>query len=563
MAKPRSKPQLSLDMAHVCDDAEGIPDDHWSRLFFAHVYCAFDDADFAEMYEEGGRSPISPGFLAALTILQMMFDVSDRVAVEWTVMRRDWRIALGIGRDYTGFHATVLCRFRQRLVKEEEGKQSQQHGWTVFNTVLNQAKALNFMRSRTKLRVDATRLLANVSRLSRADAIQEAMRVVVRGLYDGYEELHGVEELVRLYDRYSEESWVGTGSNSEERLTELGQDGYCLLGLCGDREVKGQETLAQILTENFERSEEGESVEPLPQEGLAKDRILTPHEPDVESGKKGNEKWLGDKVHLVETAEKGKPNFVTDVLVTGPRQEDSSVVPEILERVRSGTPEAKTLLADAGYGSAEASVKAQEMGIDLVAPPRPSSSRGKIPVTEFEFDFERRVARCPQGHESMVWWQGEKTIKIRFPASICQACPRREECTTSSQGRMLHVGRHHQQLIRNRERAQTEEFRNLYKGRAAVEATVSELVRCCGFRRSRYRGKVFRELHAILCATALNVRRLLRALADPDRSTGSSDARSGAQADVRLCGIIGRLWMALVVRGRPHRRRPTTRVRAA
>jgi hypothetical protein len=549
MAKPRSKPQLRLDMAHVCDDAEGIPDDHWSRLFFAHVYCAFDDAEFAEMYEEGGRYPISPGFLASLTILQMMFDVSDRVAVEWTVMRRDWRIALGIGREYTGFHPTVLCRFRKRLAGEE-GEERHKYAWEVFKKVLAQAKALNMLGSATKVRVDATRLLANVSRLSRADAIQEAMRVVVRGLYNGYEELHEETDLVRLYERYGEESWVGTGSNDEGRLTELGQDGYRLLELCGDREVKGKETLEQILAENFERSEEGESVEPLAEEALAKDRILTPHELDVESGKKGSEKWLGDKVHLVETAEKGKPNFVTDVLVTGPRQEDSSVVPDILERVRSGTPEAKILLADAGYGSAEASVKAEGMGIDLVAPPRPTSSRGKIPVTEFEFDFERRVVRCPEGHENRDWWQGEKTIKIRFPASACQGCPRREECTTSSEGRMLHVGVHHEKLIQNRERAQTEEFRNLYKGRAAVEATVSELVHCCGFRRSRYRGKVFRELHAILCVTALNVRRLMRALADPERSTGSSDAASAAQAAIRSCVALWRLWRALVARGR-------------
>jgi len=554
MAKPRSRPQLSLDMAHLYDDAEGIPEDHWCRLFFAHVYCAFDDADFAEMYETGGRSPISPGFLAALTILQMMFDVSDRVAVEWTVMRRDWRIALGIGREYMGFHPTVLCRFRKRLAKQR-GKQKHKHAWKVFEKVVSQAKALNFMRSPTKVRVDATRLLANVSRLSRADAIQEAMRVVVRGLYEGYEALHGEKELVRLYERYGEESWVGTGSNSEERLTELGQDGYCLLGLCGDREVKGKATLVQMLAENFERSEADGSVEPLSEEALAKDRILTPHEPDVESGKKGDEKWLGDKVHLVETAEKGKPNFVTGLLVTGPREEDSSVIPQILDCVRSGTPEATILLADAGYGSAEASVKAEGVGIDLVAPPRPSSSRGTIPVTEFDFDFERRVVRCPEGQDSMVWWQGKKTIKIRFPASICQACPRREECTTSCEGRMLHVGRHHQQLIRNRERAQTEEFRNLYKGRAAVEATVSELVRCCGFRRSRYRSKEFRELHAILCVTALNVRRLLRALADPERSTGSSDARFAAQADVRLWGILWCLTMGLVVRARPFRRR--------
>jgi len=55
MAKPRSRPQLRLDCAHVADQAAGIDDDHWSRRFFAHICCSFDDARFAGLYQEGGR----------------------------------------------------------------------------------------------------------------------------------------------------------------------------------------------------------------------------------------------------------------------------------------------------------------------------------------------------------------------------------------------------------------------------------------------------------------------------------------------------------------------------
>jgi hypothetical protein len=61
MAKPKSRPQLSLTSAHLQDTAAGIGEDHWSRLFYEHVYCAFDDAQFAALYHEGGR-PLSRGF---------------------------------------------------------------------------------------------------------------------------------------------------------------------------------------------------------------------------------------------------------------------------------------------------------------------------------------------------------------------------------------------------------------------------------------------------------------------------------------------------------------------
>jgi len=57
MAKPKSKPQLSLDPAHIFDQAVGIPHDHWSRLFFEQIYCPFDDADFTDLYEQGRSLP--------------------------------------------------------------------------------------------------------------------------------------------------------------------------------------------------------------------------------------------------------------------------------------------------------------------------------------------------------------------------------------------------------------------------------------------------------------------------------------------------------------------------
>ena len=120
MAKPRSHPQLSLQSAHLHDDAAGIPCDHWSRAFFEHVYSAFSDADFSALYQEGGRYPISPSLLASISILQYMHRASDRVAVDNTVMRRDWRIALGITPDYTGFDASVLCTFRKRLLAHDQ-----------------------------------------------------------------------------------------------------------------------------------------------------------------------------------------------------------------------------------------------------------------------------------------------------------------------------------------------------------------------------------------------------------------------------------------------------------
>jgi len=517
---------LRLDSAPIADDAAGIGPDHWSRRFYTHLFRAFSDREFQDLYEEGGRYPVSPSLLACMTILQYMFRVSDRQAVECTIMRRDWRIALGIGPDWEGFCPTVLVRFRQRL--KRAGRQKE-----IFDRVLGQVRKLGLLRGR-RLRVDATHLLADVAVLSRGDMIQEAIRVVVCAAERADAELCGNVAFRRLREAYAEEVWVGGGRSDEARLVELGRDGQALLGLCGDRPVRGKEVLEQILRENFFFPEDGQDPRPLEPDERPADHIMTPHEPDVRLGKKGEKLWLGDKAHFVETAEPDGPNFITDVLTTDPRREDSTQTEALLERARFGMGELDMMLADAGYSSAHNSKQAAALGVDLVSPPRQNTSDAAIPLSAFAIDLERRVARCPEGKESIVWQVRDRRINIRFRRADCRACPRRAECTKSKQGRSLGISRDYDQLLWDRARAQTEEFKALYRQRAAIEGTISQLVHLCGLRRSRYRGPTGRAFHALMAAAALNVRRLLGCLAAGE-----------APEEEAFCAFLARLAAAL------------------
>jgi len=316
---------------------------------------------------------------------------------------------------------------------------------------------------------------------------------------------------LRLHEAYGEAVWVGSGGG-EQKLSELGRDGFALLELCGERPAQRKEVLKQILQENFICSQDDEP-KPRPPQQLPKDRILTPHEPDVRAGKKRNHSWLGDKVHLVETAEPGETAFVVDVMTTDPRVEDSTVTQELAQRSRLIVPQAETLIADSGYASAANSKAVAALGLELIAPPRADTSGKAIPASDFEFDFERRVARCPEGHESVYWKPSGRNIKVRFDAATCRACPRWGQCTSNRRGRFLGVSRDYEQLLCDRQRACQPRFAELYRLRSPIEASISEAVHCCGLRRSRYRSGPKRAFHAILAATALNVRRLLRCLA--------------------------------------------------
>jgi transposase len=532
MAKPTSRPQLSLEAAHLWDEAAGIPEEHWSRAFFTKVYLGFDDAQFADVYEDGGRYPVSPRLLAGITILQYMFKVSDRAAVDNSLMRRDWRVALGRELSYEGFDPSVLCRFRQRL--QQAGRIRE-----LFDTIVRRLREEGLVRGR-RLRVDATKLIADVAALSRADMIQEAIRIVVHDLYRRYPELQQRPDFLRLHEQYGEEVWLGGGSSGEQKLTDLGRDARALLALCGERAAKGKDVLAQIGAENFLFPEEGEP-QPLAGDERPKDHIVTPHEPDVRTGCQNETCWTGDKVHFVETAAEGGENFIVDVVTTDPRVTDDTMLPEIAQRVRFAVPEAEVLLADGGYASAANTKEAAGVGLDLVTRPRANTAKNQISASDFDFDFERQVARCPEGHES-VWWRPKgREIQIRFPTAACRACPRRAKCTTSQRGRYLGISKDYEQLVQDRRRAQTPEYAREYRRRAPIEATISQLVHQCGLRRSRYRGQAQREWHALTAATALNVRRWLRcgvSAAAPQEGLGGVLAHVGRAASHGFLALL-------------------------
>lgn len=507
MGKPKSRAQLSMAAAGVSDDWGGIPDSHWSYQFYKHVLLAFDDAAFGGLYQSGGRQPVSPRLLCGVMILQYMHRVSDRVAADNTVMRRDWRIALGLEPGYQAFHPTVLCYFRRRLLEHDRER-------AIFDTVWQRVQDLGLVRQHTKVRVDATHLIADVAVLSRGDMLREALRVVVCNLGMARPKVWRRLDFLSLRERYGTECWLGGSRDTEGTLCDLARDGQRLLRLCGPYDVKGRAVLERMLAENFVFA--GDEPTARPPAELPPDHLVTPHEPDVEVGKEGAKLWNGDKVHVVETTVAGEPGFISDVVVTGPRVPDNILLPEVAQRVAFNTPAVDTVLADSGYAAAGNTAAAAELGLDLVSRPRVNNSRGFFPATDFDLDLARQVARCPQGHESLPW-RRDARLRIKFPRGACRACPRRAECTNSpTEPRTLTLSPHYEQLVADRARAGTAEHRKLYRQRAGIEATMSELVHRCGLRRSRYRGRRKRALHALLAATALNVRRLLRRLAPRD-----------------------------------------------
>jgi len=71
----------------------------------------FEDEEFTDLYPADGRPGFSPGQLALVSVLQFAEDLSDRAAAQAVRTRIDWKYALGLELEDSGFDHSLLCDF--------------------------------------------------------------------------------------------------------------------------------------------------------------------------------------------------------------------------------------------------------------------------------------------------------------------------------------------------------------------------------------------------------------------------------------------------------------------
>jgi transposase len=493
------------------------------------------DAQFAELYEARGRAAISPSLLALVTIFQFLEDLPDREAARQVAVRLDWKYALRLPLGYAGFDFSCLCYFRRRLLAHERGR-------LLFEAVLARVRALGFLRKHGKQRTDSLGVVGAVRELSQLELMTEAVRLALRALRaadPGWVERAVPAAMLADYlERRAD--YRLTAEEREAGLLRAGQDAAWLLDRLGAgdaavlRGLAEVRTLAAIWEQRYERSDG--RVRRRARTVDCTELIVTPHDPGVRIGQKRGHAWWGDKVHVTETIaepEAADPvdrvRFITDVATAGASSGDGEALAGIRDRLTERDLLPPEQVVDSGYVSGRHLAESAAAGVDLVGPPLADTSTNGLKLADFVIDRDARRAVCPAGRVATKWAvrterDGSRSIQIRFPAAACNACPLRSLCTTGTGGRNLSISEHHERLAARRAEARTPAFRAKLRTRAGIEATLSELVRAHGLRRHRYRGDAKRHFEHLLKAAACNLKRLARALADPQQAPGSAPA---------------------------------------
>jgi transposase len=524
MSLPQFSTQQSLfGVGSLADSL--FPATNRFRLFSEKIWPLLAQARPAleTMYcHDNGRPAAEPVVLAGVCLLQFLERVPDRAAMELLAMHLGWKRALQRDLDAAAYDPSLLTYFRERLLEHEQGR-------LVFDTILDGLCDVGLVAKRTRQRLDSTHVLGVVRQMSSLECVRETLRLALETLADAVGKAQRPAAWASWWERYVESKldYRAEEQTLWEKLDQAGADARALLEWVMSLPVAAQTQpkvtlLAQVFDEYFERVEQIWRGRRQHVSG----GIRNPHEPEAQWRTKGQKKsWTGYQVQVAETAAEqpvapGEPTrqFVTAMETQVATASDEAGMEQVLAvQQAAGQDRPSELYVDGAYVSAAKMAEAHAEGWELLGPAQPSVSKGTGYVTEaFDVNVAERVARCPSGEASTQCSRLEEAargkVSYRFEWSWkCRDCAHRDACVGAGQRhRSLAVGEHHGLLQARRRAMKTDAFTGLMKRRAAIEGTISELVRAHGLRQARYRGLRKVTLQNWLTGAACNVKRWLR-----------------------------------------------------
>jgi transposase len=420
-----------------------------------------------------------------------------------------------------------LSEFRSRLI---DGQMEQR----LLDELLERFRQRGVLKARSQQRTDSTHIQAAVRNLNRLEMLGETLRHALDQLAVSAPEWLKARAPRSWYERYGarfEAARLPKSQTEREQLAlQIGQDGYRLLGwaYAADtpevvRKHPAVEILRRVWLQQYYLQEEQISLRKsgnLPPSELS---IVSPFDPEARFSIKRQTGWLGYKAHLSEVCEDHQPHWVTHVETTVATVQDGQAIGTIHAALAAKNLLPSQHFVDMGYVDTDVLSESQtRYGVEVIGPIQQDNtwqaqSLQGLDISQFEIDWERQVATCPQGKTSLPWKQsvdisGRARIDATFHVRDCRPCPLRADCTHSAKKpRILSFKpRPEYELLQwARQREQTPEFKESYRRRAGIEGTISQTTRSFDLRRSRYIGQTKTHLQHILTAIAVNLIRFV------------------------------------------------------
>lgn len=444
------------------------------------------DADFqntlAQSYspEPSGKAPVEVGVLALALLLQAYCNVSDRDTVELTVMDKRWQMVLDcLGAEQPLFSQGTLFNCRMRLMAHNLDK-----------TLLDRTVALaettgGFGARQLRAALDSTPLFGAGRVEDTLNLLGHALRKAV-GLVA--QEL-GTSPALLLEEAALDLNWGAPGAKEKalrlvleevDRWKRWLEQHQSLVEPASPLQDV-MDTIVQIVEQDTEPDPEGSPGGRRIKKQGAPDRRISIEDKDLRHGRKSSAKTFnGFKEHFVLDLDSKVTREVVVCPANEPEYEAVELVAEELERGQG------LLQLDIDLGDMASPRIAQwaAQGVYIIARPWPQGGP-LFTKPDFTLDFQHGTVTCPNG-QTVPMVPGRDA---QFPASACDPCPVRVQCTKAriGQGRSLTIREDEPFQQKLRAKLQTKRGRASLRKRTAVEHAIAHHL-AHQSRRARYKG---------------------------------------------------------------------------
>jgi hypothetical protein len=524
-------------------------DESWAALFREHILCELPVSKVAPFFSGCMGRPTKELYTAlGVLVLQQMLDLTDEETVSQLAFNLQWHYALDIADEAD--ESKYICEktlWNMRTVVIENN--IDEDLFVQSADVL--AKVFNVDTS--KQRIDSVHIKSNMRRLGRIAIFAKSIHTFLVNLKRQHEDALGTLDQ-GLVKKYLPDKALGCfslvkPSEAEKTLESVSGDLFLLVQrFQDDPQVNSMycyRTMLRVLKEHCViKQEEGGPAElkVKPNREVPSDSLQNPSDPDATySGHKGQ----GYQVQVMETycthedeQERDKTlNLITHVEVQPACASDANALIPALESASERDLGPEEVLADSLYGSDNNCKKAEAMGVEIISPAKGSAKEG-ISLSDFSFSQRGKIIACPQGHVPVMTKHKKTMFTAGFECSHCTACSMSQQCPVrpGKKHYYLHYDDRAMRVAKRRAIECSAEFKDKYRWRAGIEATMSEYNRTTGVKRLRVRGFPAVRFCAILKAIGVN---LMRATAvQRARRAGSEPADAGRLLPDRVFLVV-------------------------
>jgi len=489
-------------------------DQSWAGLFQKELLCELPVGEVASFFtNDFGRPTKEMYTMLGALLLQQTHDLTDEETVNQLAFNIQWHYALNITEESDS--AKYICPktlWNMRSIVVDNGLDA-----SLFEHITDKLAKV-FKVNTDNQRIDSVHIHSNMRRLGRIGIFTSSINKFLVNLKRGHKELFDTidEDII---DRYQPKESLQCfsmvkPSESAKTLATVSADLFDLVAQFKDnpevRSMHSYKFLERVLKEQCIVSDDGTAVKLKRSQEIPSDSLQNPSDPDATySGHKGQ----GYQVQVMETYHPDKDgkeeslNLITHIHVEPAHESDANALLPAIESSKKRSLAPDKLLADTLYGGDENVQEAKELGVEVISPAKSTKEKDSITLSDFNVSEKGDVVSCPQGHTPVKRKTKKTRHTVAFDSQKCCTCPFQEACPVK-QGTKNYYLRYTNKAMRLAQRRayeKTDGFKDRYRWRAGVEATMSEYDRRTGVKHLRVRGLKAVRFCATLKAVAVNI----------------------------------------------------------